>query len=354
MNNLKKQQLGFSIVEMMIATLISLLLSLAVIQIYLAQSQVYKTSNSQDLIQSTNNAITYLVAPIIRSAGFIGCSSISTALSNLNPGGPNPLGSLATSPTILTGYSGGTSSITLGSNPANSNTAGNWSPSLDASLVGSVQQGSDVIVLLGTYPGFSPISITAINNGSTSFSVQSTTGANITSGQYGAVSDCAKSTVFLITGVTGTSISHTAGGGTLQNASSAFPVNYLVGSQFVMLQQTAFFVAQGQNGQSALMRATLSGTTWNIQAIVPGVEIMKVQYGIGSNGTVTQYVPANSVTNWAQVYAVRIGFLIAGMPGSGTNSTQTFNVLDVQVTPPADNRLRHVFEMVIQLRNAIS
>lgn len=350
----RKNQQGFSIVELMIATGIGFLLSLAVLQIYLGQTQIYKAANSQDLIQSTENAISNLVTPILRSAGFIGCSSVSTALSNLNPGGPNPLGSLGTTPTLLTGYSGGTASLTITNNPANSNTAGDWIPSLDSTLVGNVQKGSDVIVVLGSVPGNAPVSITTIDNGSSSMTLQNTTGMTITSGQYGAVSDCTKTTVFQITGVSGSTITHAAGGGTLQNITSAFPVNYLVGSQFVLLQQTAFFVGQSQGGQSALMRATYSGGAWTIQPLVPGVEIMKVQYGIGSDGTISQYVPASSVTNWAQVYAVRLGFLIAGQPGSGTNSTATFNVLDTQMSVPADNRLRHVFEITVHLRNAVS
>lgn len=102
------------------------------------------------------------------------------------------------------------------------------------------------------------------------------------------------------------------------------------------------------------MRAVLTGTTWDVQPIVPGVEIMKVLYGTGANGVVTNYVPANSVTNWSQVYAVRIGFLIAGQKGSGTGSTTAFQVLDTSVTPAStDDRLRHVFEITINLRNAL-
>lgn len=352
--NIIRLQKGFSIVELMIATSIGFLLSLAVTQIYLAQTQVYKTSNSQDLIQSSQNAISYLVTPVIRAAGFTGCSTISTAVSNLNAGGPNPLGSMGTDPTMIRGYSGGTTAFTISANPANSSTASDWTPALDSTLVGNAQRGSDVLVVFGAAPGYSPLSITTIANGSNAFTVQSTAGTSITSGQYGAVSDCTKTTIFQITGVTGNSIAHNSGGSALQNASSAFPVNYQVGSQFMVLQQTAFFVGQSQGGQSALMRATLNGTTWTVQPLVPGVETMKVLYGIGSNGTVTQYVPANLVTNWAQVYAVRIGFLIAGQSGSGTNSSERFSVLDVQMTVPSDNRLRHVFEMTIHLRNALS
>ena len=354
MNYNKLDQQGFSLIELMIGTLIGLILSLAIMEIYLSQSQLYKASNSQALIQSTENAISNLVTPVIRSAGFTGCSTIATAISNLNAGGPRPIGIMNTTPTMIMGYNGGTSSMTLTANPTNSGSASDWSPALDATLVGSVEKGSDVLVVLGSAVGGYPLGLTAVDLDSSSLTLQSAEGTNITAGQFAAVSDCAKTAIFQITGVTGTNISHNAGSGILQNANSEFPVSFQVGSQFVLLQQTAFFVGQGQGGQSALMRATLVGNNWSVQPIVPGVALMKVQYGIGTNGIITQYIAANAVPNWAQVYAVRIGFIIEGQPGSGTSNTTQFTVMDIPVTVPADNRLRHVYEITINLRNALS
>lgn len=87
MNINYRLQQGFSLVELMIATLVGLILTYSILQIYLAQTQLYKASNSQDLIQSTENAISNLLIPTIRSAGFAGCGSIITALSSLNAGG---------------------------------------------------------------------------------------------------------------------------------------------------------------------------------------------------------------------------------------------------------------------------
>lgn len=347
-------QKGFSLVELMVASLIGLIISYAVLEIYLAQSRLYKTSSSQDLIQSSENAIANLITPIIRSAGFTGCGTLSTAISNLNAGGPSPLGTLNTNPTMIMGYNGSGSSYTISeNNPANSSNANSWTPSLETTLVGSVSPGSDVVIVFGSAPGSSPSAITAIDPGSSSLVVQSLTGASITAGQFGGVSDCVKTIIFQISGLAGTTITHNSGGGVLQNASSTFPISFQVGSQFVPMQQTAFFVAQGQGGQSSLMRATLSGSSWNIQPLVPGVGIMKVQYGIGTNG-ITRYVDANAVTDWGQVYAVRLGFLIEGQPGSGTLNPGTYTVLETQVNVPADNRLRHVFEITIHLRNALS
>ncbi|MCL9685321.1 PilW family protein [Legionella maioricensis] len=354
MNQNELQQQGFSLVELMVATVISLFISYAVLEIYLAQSQLHKVSNSQAVIQSTQNAIINLVTPIVRSTGFMGCGTLVTAISNLNAGGPNPIATLNTNPIMIIGYSGGGASFTITQdNPANDGNVGNWTPSLEPTLAGKVQKGNDVLIVLGPAPGSFPLAITTIDPGSSFLVVQSSP-ATLTAGQFGAVSDCAKTVVFQITGVAGANINHNGGTGTLENSSSTFPVSFAIGSQFIPLQQTAFFVGQGAGGQSALMRATLVGNNWNIQPIVPGIEFMKVQYGIGSGGNITQYVSANAVPNWAQVYAVRIGFLIQGEVGSGTRASNQFTVLDTQVTVPADNRIRHVFEITINLRNALS
>lgn len=354
MNNIKRNQHGFSLVELMIATLIGLLLSYAIMEIYVAQTQIYKTTNSQDLIQNTENAIANLVTPVIRSAGFAGCSSVNTVVSNLNGGGSNPIGSLNTNQTMITGYNGNDSTLNITQeNAANGSNADAWTPSLDPTLVGAVEPSSDVLVVLGAIPGSFPAGITTIAPGSSSLTTQNTSGITLAAGQFGAVSDCVKTSIFQITEVSGTTISHAAGSGSYANESASFAMNYQVGSQFIPLQQTAFFIGQSQGGQSALMRAMLISGSWSIQPLVPGVEVMKVQYGIGNNGNIAQYVTADVVTNWAQVYSIRLGFLIGGQVASGNKNIGQYSVLGTLVTIPADNRLRHVYELTINLRNAI-
>lgn len=354
MNTCKGQQQGFSLIELMLASTIGLVIGVSILGIYLAQSRLYKTSNSQDLIQSSENAIANLVSPILRGAGFTGCGTITSAYSNLNAGGPAPISNINTNPTMVMGYSGG-GDFTVTSNPSNSSSATDWTPSLDATLLGQAQKGSDVIVVFGSAPGATPISVTTtIDLASSSFTVQSTTGTTVAANQFGSVSDCVKSIIFQVTGVSATTVTHNAGGAILQNTTNAFPIAFLQGAQFIQMQQTAFFIGQGQGGQSSLMRATLVGNAWTVEQIVPGVEMMRVQYGIGATDTISQYVSANAVTNWSQVHAVRIAFLIAGQPGSGSLTTNQYTLLDSLITVPVDTRLRHVFEITINLRNSIS
>jgi len=352
MNRAALQQ-GFSLVELMIATLLSLIISYAVIQVYLTQSQLYRTANSQALILNSENALINLLTPTIRAAGFLGCGTTFNAISNLNNGADNPLGSINTLPTMIAGYngSGATYSITS-TNPVNSTASANWTPALPASLLGQVEAGNDVVILLGAIPGTNPIGVTTIDAASNSLVIQSTNNTSIAAGQLGAVSDCAKSIIFQISGVTGNTLSHTTGSGVTQNASSVFPINFQAGALFTQVQQTAFFVGQGQGGQSTLMRGVLTNTTWTIEPLIPGVEFIKIQYGIGDGGLITQYVAANAVVDWSKVYALRIGFLIAGKIGS-SSTKRSYTLLDTTITVPADNRLRHPFEMTIHLRNSL-
>ena len=346
---------GFSLVEIMVGLTLGVILSIAIIGVYLAQKNIYKTNTSQATIQNAENAIAALITPTIRSAGFCGCTTVLQALSNLNAGGPPPIGTLGTTASMVMGYAvatGNPTTITQ-DNAANSTNAANWSPALDPSLTGNVEAVSDVLVVLGAQPESQPIAVTTFTQGSNSLTLQNING--ITTGQFAAVSDCLKASIFKITAIVGTTVTHTATAGALANGSDALLVNYPVGAQFIPLTQTAFFVAKDPGGQSSLVRATLNaGGTWTFQSLVPGVNTMKVLYGIGSNGILAQYVPAGSVVNWGQVYAIRLGFLLEGQQGSGTLTSTQFTVLGTTVNVPADNRIRHVYEMTIDIRNSSS
>lgn len=355
----KIRQNGFSLIELMVALTIGLILVSGIIAVYIAQTQTYKTTGSQGSIQDSENAIAALVTPAVRSTGFMGCSNVMFAQSNLNPGGPPPLGTLDNAQTMLMGYdytgtAGAGSVFTIASeNPPNDANMADWSPGLDPSLASDVLPGSDVLIVFGAAPLSQPVGVTSISPGSSSFMTQSTTGLAV--GQFAAISDCAKATVFQISGITGSTVTHAAGAGALANQTSALPVNYQTAAQVVPMQETAFFVAQGQNGETTLMRAVLQANgIWNIQPLVPGVETMQVLYGIGANGATSQYLPASAVTNWALVTTVRLGFLLEGQAGSGSpsNNPTAFSVLGTQFTTPTDTRLRHVYEMTINVRNA--
>lgn len=359
MKSMQARQRGYTLVELLVALTIGIVLIGAVIMVYVTQTQVYKATNSQAATQNAENAIAALVTPAIRAAGFMGCSNIwQPYVSNLNAGGPPPLGTLAT-PSLLAGYdangTAGTGTLTITQdNTANDSNVAHWTPSLDASLASQVETGSDVLVVLSALPGSQPVAVTSpITAGvSTTFTVQSATG--LAAGQLAAVSDCGKTSIFKITGVAGTTLTHAAGGGALANVTATIPVNFN-SPWLIPIQQTAIYVAQGQGGQSVLMRATYDGGAWTASPLVPGVQTMQVLYGVDTNadGIVDQYVPASAVTAATPVYSVRLGFLIEGQPGSaGASNPTQFTILGTTVNTPQDTLQRRVYEMTVDLRNA--
>jgi type IV pilus assembly protein PilW len=350
---------GFSLIELLISMAIGVFITGAALSVFVVQSKSYKTTTSQSGIQNIGNAISAMVVPVIRSSGFNGCSNMTQSQSNLNNGGPAPLGTQSTTSSMLIGYdangtAGDGSAFTLSSsNPANSGSAADWSSSLESTLVGQVQKGSDVIVLLGAIQNSEPIGVTSIPFGSDTIGLQDTTG--LSAGQFGIISDCLKSTIFKITSVSANSIKHHVGSGPMNNIASSLSVNYPIGTQFVPLQQTAFFVGKSLGGQSSLMRAIYANSQWTVEPLIPGVESMQVLYGTGSNGIASQYMTANSISDWTKIASVRLGFLVQGQSGSGmTGSTgsRQFNVLGTVLTVPDDGRLRHVYEITINMRNA--
>lgn len=351
-------QRGYTLVELLVAMAIGIILIGAVIVVYVAQTQTYKVINSQAGTQNAENAIAALLTPVIRAAGFVGCSTILQPVTSiLNAGGPPPVGTLAT-PSMIFGYdatgTAGTGTLTISQlNAANDSNAAHWNPALDASLLSSVETGSDVLVMFGATPGSQPVTVTSIPAGGTALTVQDATG--LAAGQLAAVSDCGKTTLFQITSVAGTTVNHAAGAGALANTVATFPVNYNT-PLLMPVQQTAIYVAQGQGGQSVLMLATYNAGAWTASPLVPGVETMQVLYGVGAPGTgaVSQYVAGNSpLITTMTVYSVRLAFLIEGLPGSAsaTNPTQ-FAMLGTTVNVPQDTRLRRVYEMTVNLRNA--
>ena len=372
-----KRALGFSLVELMVAIAIGLVILAGVITVFVAQRQVYGTATAQASIQNAENAIAAMVAPAVRGAGFAGCGAFSTTGSIIDSG------SLAYNFSApLFGYGANTPMTAL--NAANVSNTGDWTPALDSSLAGLSEAGSDMIVVGGELPGTIPVPVTNIVGNSGQLSILSQpfpppSTATVQPGMIGAISDCSKSIAFTIYSQAANStniiIHHDQGTGTGSNKQADFAPNFPLGSQFVLLQQEAFYVGQGPGGQSALYGAAMMCGQWQSlsvlttgcskgngpnnggtppQPLVPGVDNMQILYGIGPGGVTQQWVPASLVSNWAQVNAVRMGFLIEGPLGSatpGANLTQ-WTVLNTKVTVPPDTRLRHVYVMTLSIRNA--
>lgn len=346
---MKARSAGFGLIELMLAMVLGLIVLAGVLVVFIAQRQVYQSSNSQALIQDANNALSAVITPVIRGAGFTGCGSIDTGVNSYVSVPAAPLTFNTNS--AVQGFEATTMPTTLVDGVANDTVAAHWTPALDASLVPHVEQGSDVLVLIGAQPGKAAVGATVFTVGA--MTVNDASG--FTPWQIVAVSDCGKSSVFQIVGVN--TATNTLAYAVGPNGTPLYPV----GSQVIPIQQTVFFVGKGDAGQSALYEGVMtipagggpSTAAWTFQEMVPGVSNMQVLYGIGVDRQTTQYVDAGAVTNWAAVTSVKLGFLIEGNQASSNASTnqKLFALFGTALAVPVDSRLRHTFYMTVNTRN---
>ncbi|WP_029923353.1 PilW family protein [Nevskia soli] len=109
-------------------------------------------------------------------------------------------------------------------------------------------------------------------------------------------------------------------------------------------QANIFFLANVDNGQGqtpTLYMATLqnpAGTAQTsvqlyLQPLIDGVEMLKFEYGIdptygqaNDNLSVSKYLPAGSVTNWAQVLSVRASMIVRGDTLDNFQDSQSYQM----------------------------
>ena len=139
---MKHRHTGFGLVELMIAMALGLFVVAGVLVVFIAQRQVYQSSNSQSLIQDADNAISAIITPVVRGAGFTGCASLAGGVKAYPSATNTPLTFNTTSP--VQGFDSKTIPSPLVDGAANDTSAGDWSPSLDASFItaGGIAPGS--------------------------------------------------------------------------------------------------------------------------------------------------------------------------------------------------------------------
>lgn len=370
MMSLKRQyiadfQSGLSLVELMVALVVGLILLAGVITIFVSSRGSYDTNTAISQVQENGRFALNFLRTDVRMAGNMGCTRITNTDSIINTTNPPPVMFDFTKPVY--GYeangTGPGSTYTLLPNPVPDTNSGDWTPSLDNSLVGLVMQGSDVLILHGTLG--TPVTVTYINNSAANFQVATLSG--VQTGELGIITDCVKATAFQVTNtnVPQSTIVHSQSGAVSPGDSqNTFNETYQAGAQFLQLQTVAFYIGKGADNSPALFEADLEPNSsgnlnnWTTQELVSGVVNMQVLYGVDTTGT---QVPSlyetaaqvDAANQWNSVVSVQVAVLVRSNPGAitGSNTAQTFNLLGTAVTAPLDTRLRRVFAATIGLRN---
>lgn len=399
----RQRQGGFSLVELMIAIVLGLLVTDAMVSMFVGVRTASRTTMGVAGLSDSGRFALDSIEEDVRSAGNMACDStapvtaagvpVIRVISALNPGA-TPLISDYDQP--VAGYEAvGTApgaTVTLANAPVADTAAGDWTttpalggaldgalvnpptPSGEAAPVGAMIAGSDVLVVHETLPGSRPAYTTVVATGASSFSVNSSS-AFSGAGQIGMISNCVQTEVFQVGAFTpATGLVDLGGAASPGNAGGTLSANidYEVGAQVDPVDVTVFYVGVGADGDGALFKYEGNGgplgSAYSVnQELVPDVENMQILYGVASGPgaatqTTAQYVTADQVAatsstgDFNGVISIKIALLVASPPGAvpkgaavissppallGTNWTMT----------SADTRLRKVYEQTMFLRN---
>ena len=365
-----KRMRGFSMVELMVAVMLALLVTGALISVFVGARQAFQATSGTAALSDAGRFAVNFLEQAVRNAGFMACNTTQRQSSILNVALPS-LAYDFTEP--LAGYEanntgvGGAYTVVA---PAVATAAvsadpsiGDWVGGLDPALTGMVVQNNDILVVRSTLPGSQTAYVTTpAPNGTASFSVNSAAGFAV--GGLAVMSDCAKSAAFQIGGVAGTTISFNTGGAP-GNTGSALGMDFDLGAQITPVTTVVWFIGPGADGDSALFSYSLNaagvfpngGPNNGATEMVPDIEAMQILYGLDTAGTqtVSQYVTADQVPNFNSVMSVKIAVLAASALGSASipPAALTYNLLGTSVTAPRDMRARQVFETTVSVRNSL-
>ncbi len=310
---------GFTLVELMVALVISILLAAGALQVYTTSSQAYRSQEAVAYMMENGRTAIELLSRSLRLGGYWKCDGWETAsLTNHLPS--NQRGIFG-----INGASGASDTVrTL--------------HALDETAV-TVQ--ADVIL--------SELNIVTLTTTPNPITVSS--GAGFSGNELIVINDCTKGDVFQITGVNTNTLSH--------NCTSCDP--YLAGATVLEVEDSRFFISNNDKNpaQPSLYRSLNGGAA---EELFEGVEDMQVFYGedMDGDGIANRYVTAEVINApcvagttsncWLRVSSVRISLLMRTLEDNVAQTPQTYNYNGVSVTA-SDRRLRLVFTTVVSLRN---
>lgn len=403
-------QQGLSLVELMVAILISSLILIGLVQVFSGSRQTYSVNEGMSRLQENGRFAVDFLERDIRMAGNVGCRNMLEESATTGTAGTvvatNYLNNQTIAPFDLTwgaiqGFDAN------GTAPGNSlslpsmyppTLSASTTPSMNPDLVASAAQGSDVLVLrMMDGDNVAPLvpdpsSSATPPSYETADNLFISSQANIKPNQVVVVSDCEKMSVFQVTGVASSggvlTLAHASGtpsglpGDPGGNSCGSWglagcpgdPVNnpYKKGAQLSSMQTVAYFIGPGANGGPSLFRNTWNNSGLSSLELVEGVENMQVLFGISSPNVnprnAAQYVTASQMPttavggavqpDWSKVVSVRVALLVSGNVSANINGqtnagqdTATYDVNGVDVSHVTDMRQRRVFTTTMDLRN---
>lgn len=368
----RQLQLGFTLIEALVAILIGTILSAAAIALLVNSKSTYELQDDLARLQENARFAMEMLMRDIRMAGYFGCVDSISEVTNHVVGNDSelfdtrfpidaidhgdtsqwyPSGLMIDLPTTIT-------SVT---------------PNID------VVSDTDMITLRYMVPDTS-ITVEEPYAVQASGALKVTPGADLEIGEIIAVTDCDKADIFQISNLqtagSQSNVVHNTGSGDPGNFNNAvggcpgggnahcLSKTYKENAFIMKLTSVRYFIGtEGTNGPS-LYRISLgrdaatNDLTFVGSEMVQGIEQLQLTYGEDTDGDDVPDIfnPASAVAEWLNVKAVRVGLVARTVDPMGT-ATDDFGpaAIDINdlsgVAVPNDRRRRRVFTATIQLRN---
>lgn len=349
-----KGQVGLTLVELLIAMVISLLLLGGIHRIFVGSTTTYAVTDQLSRTQENGRFAMHVLRSDLLNAGFLGCLQDVGAYINVlnNPSdfdvnfGQAIYGLEATGSNAWADDSGAVIPTNTG--------AGDMG-------LGSPVSGSDILVIRGVDPNTTievvqkmPIQSADIKLTAGLSSLLDTSGGDIL-----LITDCEGATVFQTTSYTdsnGNTV-HNTGVGTPGNATKNLGHAYAEGSQIFFPQTRTYYIQNNPNNEPALFEKIGSGTA---QELAEGIENMQIRYGedVDDDRAADVYRTATAVADWGNVVSVRIGLLVRSpqIVAKGPLDTNQYDVDgdgSSDFDPVDDKRLRLVMINTVGIRNRL-
>ena len=329
-----RTQQGITLIELMIALVIGLLATGAMLKVYVDSSRLYRFNEGLARIQENGRFATEFIRRDARMAGFWGCNHEATLTNRIK--------------TSVLDYPRYELSGITGTSGSESNDPDTITFSGAGRSVGKVKNDMPSTTASGS--NFRVISTETINTGDALL-----------------ISDCDMTDIFYVTKARAKNWKRKLWHKDTKNTSNSFSKAYAAGSNLYRVQQTIFCIAPGADPAQLSLRRLVNqkdGETCPADGdeLVEGIENMQIlmgedtdadSEGTAGDGTANRYVPpGTSDLDIDRIVSVRISLLARSLNNNLTTEPSPYFFNGATVTPNADDKyLRKVFTTTITLRN---
>lgn len=333
------RQTGISLVELMVALVLGLVISGAVMQVFITSKDVYRMQEAMARIQENGRFASEYLSKDLRMAGYMGCGNIDRVAVNVIAEPPSPFMTLDSS-TFLRGFDNATAGNTVGAKVGTDYVEVRRASGDSVRLTGNLEPNNANIQILENKYGFKKNDTLII-------------------------SDCVNADVFNAVSLSGgnnenkkATISHSSGG----NNGNRLSKLYGSDAEVMAYESITYYVAPsgrstpaGRAIDSLWVRIQNQAGAATVVELVEGVENLQLEYGVDTTGNrnVNSYVTANNVTDWSRVVSARYSLLLASLDDRTVRGDFEQSLAYNGGTVGGDGVLRNVFESVVAVRNRV-